>query len=170
MTMTTSDPTSGTTTGDFQSTKTFTAAPDAVFEALTSIDALTGWWNPAAGGALAGDTLRFFMGTDEVVMRVVEADRPAHVRWSVLLCEPARDWEGTSITFDIAPAAGGSELQFRHHGLNPALECYDQCYAGWTHYLASLVDFVDKGEGHPNRHDNSDAERVAAWRTAHTAR
>ncbi len=26
------------------------------------------------------------------------------------------------------------------------------CHAGWTHYLASLVDYVDLGTGHPYRH------------------
>ena len=38
------------TTDDFRATKTFAAAPDAVFSALTDIDALTAWWTPAAGG------------------------------------------------------------------------------------------------------------------------
>ena len=26
------------------------------------------------------------------------------------------------------------------------------CTKGWTHYLASLVDYVDRGAGHPYRH------------------
>ena len=94
-----------TTTDDFRSTKTFAAAPDAVFSALTDIDALTGWWTPAAGGAHAGETLRFLMGDQEVVMRVDEADRPSRVHWSVLVCEAAPDWVGTSITFDLEPVA-----------------------------------------------------------------
>ena len=104
---------------DFQRTKTFAAAPDAVFSALTDIDALTGWWTPAGGGADAGETLRFLMGDQEVVMRVDEADRPSRVRWSVLVCEAAPDWVGTSITFDLEPVGAGTELRFRHHGLNP---------------------------------------------------
>ena len=75
------------TTEDFRSTKTFTAAPDAVFSALTDIDALTGWWTPAGGGADAGETLRFLMGDQEVVMRVEEADRPSRARWTRLPCQ-----------------------------------------------------------------------------------
>jgi uncharacterized protein YndB with AHSA1/START domain len=154
-----------TTTDDFCSTKTFDAAPDAVFAALTDIDALTGWWTPAGGGAGAGETLRFLMGDQEVVMRVEEANRPSRVRWSVLVCEPAPDWVGTSITFDIEQAGAGAVLHFQHHGLNPGLECFDMCYAGWTRHLASLVEYVDRGAGNPN--PPADAERFAAWRATH---
>jgi uncharacterized protein YndB with AHSA1/START domain len=157
-----------TTTNDFRATKTFAADPDAVFSALTDVDALTGWWSPAGGGAEAGDTLRFLMGDQEVVMRVDEADRPSRVRWSVLACEPVPDWVGTTITFDLAATSSGSELRFRHHGLNPTLECFEMCHAGWTYYLASLVDFVDHGSGRPN--PVGDAERFAAWRAEHARR
>jgi uncharacterized protein YndB with AHSA1/START domain len=154
-----------TTDQDFRSTKIFAAAPDAVFAALTDVDALTGWWTPAGGGADAGETLRFLMGDREVVMRVEEADRPARVRWDVLVCEAATDWVGTTITFDLAPAGDGTELRFQHHGLNPGLECFDMCQAGWTRHLASLVDYVDRGGGRPN--PVADGERFAAWRAEH---
>ncbi|MDQ1360680.1 MAG: hypothetical protein QOJ44_1057 [Acidimicrobiaceae bacterium] len=159
--------TTTTTTDDFRSTKTFAAAPDAVFSSLTDIDALTGWWTPAGGGADAGETLRFLMGDQEVVMRVEAADRPSRVRWGVLVCEPAPDWVGTSITFDLEPIGAGTELRFHHHGLNPQLECFDNCQAGWTHFLASLVDFVDRGAGNPNL--PADVEGFAAWRAEHGA-
>ena len=156
-----------TTSNDFSSTKTFAATPDAVFSALTDIDALTGWWPPAGGGADAGETLRFLMGDQEVVMRVDEANRPSRVIWSVLVCEPASDWVGTSIIFDLEPVRDGTELRFHHDGLNPHLECFEQCQAGWTHFLASLVDYVDRGAGSPN--PPADVERFAAWRAEHSA-
>jgi len=160
--------TTPTITDDFRSTKTFASAPDAVFSALTDIDALTDWWSPAAGGADAGQTLRFLMGDQEVVMRVDEADPTSRVRWSVLVCEPATDWVGTSIIFDLEPIGAGTELRFHHDGLNPGLECFEQCHAGWTYFLASLVDYVDRGAGSPN--PPADVERFAAWRAEHAAR
>jgi uncharacterized protein YndB with AHSA1/START domain len=157
-----------TTDQDFRSTKTFAAGPDAVFSALTDVDALTAWWTPAGGGAGAGQTLRFLMGDREVVMQVEEAERPTRVRWDVHVCEAAPDWVGTTITFDLTPAREGTELQFHHHGLNPELECFDMCQAGWTRHLASLVDYVDRGAGRPN--PVADAERFAAWRAEHAVR
>ncbi len=159
--------TTTTTTDDFRSTKSFAAHLDAVFSALTDVDALTGWWTPAGGAATAGQTLRFLMGDQEVVMRVEQADRPSRVCWSVLVCEPAPDWVGTSISFDLEPAGAGTELRFHHHGLNPGLECFEMCHRGWTHFLASLVDYVDQGAGRPN--PPADVERFAAWRAEHAA-
>jgi uncharacterized protein YndB with AHSA1/START domain len=161
--MTTTSTTTSTTTEDFTATKTFTSDPGSVYSALTDIDALTGWWVPAAGGAHAGETLRFLFGNGELVLLVGRADRPTRVRWDVLTCEPVPDWVGTEITFDLVPVGTGTELRFRHHGLNPGLECFDDCHAGWTHYLASLVGFVDHGAGDPNAPD----ERFAAWRAEH---
>jgi uncharacterized protein YndB with AHSA1/START domain len=154
-----------TMTEDFRAAKAFCSDPSAVFAALTDVDALTAWWTPAAGGAATGDTLRFLMGDSEVVMHVDEAAEPSTVRWSVLVCEPEEDWVGTSISYEIAPSGSGSELSFRHHGLTPRLRCFDQCHAGWTHFLASLVDHVDHGGGTPNL--PADAERCAAWRARH---
>jgi uncharacterized protein YndB with AHSA1/START domain len=156
------------TTDDFRATKTFASVPDAVFSALTDIDALTGWWTPAAGGAHAGGTLRFLMGDQEVVVRVDRADRPSRVRWDVLVCEPAPDWVGTSIIFDLEPVGAGTDLHFVHQGLTPRLECFGQCHAGWTHFLTSLVDYVDGGTGNPN--PAGDPDRVTAWRAEHAAR
>lgn len=155
-------------TDDFCATKTFASGPDAVFRALTDIDGLTGWWTPAGGGAATGETLRFLMGDTETVMRVEEASRPSTVRWSVLACGPAPDWVGTTITFDLVPSPGGTELRFRHHGLTPRLECFEMCQAGWTRHLASLVAYVDRGAGTPN--PVVDAGRFAAWRAEHAAR
>jgi uncharacterized protein YndB with AHSA1/START domain len=148
---------------NFQTTKAFTSDPEAVFAALTDIDALTGWWVPAAGGTSAGETLRFLFGNGELVLFVAEADKPNRVRWDVLACDPVADWVGTTITFDLVLAGTGTELHFEHQGLNPGLECFDDCLAGWTHYLASLVAFVDHATGNPDVAD----ERFATWRAEH---
>jgi hypothetical protein len=34
-------------------------------------------------------------------------------------------------------------------GLAPGLACYDECQAGWDHFLGSLVALVEHGEGQP---------------------
>ena len=168
MNLTPGTTTISTTTDDFRSTKTFAAAPDAVFSALTDIDALTGWWTPAAGGAEAGGTLRFLMGDQEVVMRVDEADRPSRVGWSVSRLR-ARPRLGRDLDHLRSRAH-----RRRHRAAlptttasTPRLECFETCHAGWTHFLASLVDYVDRGAGSPN--PPADVERFAAWHAEHAA-
>ncbi len=143
--------------------KTSPPLPTRCSARSSDIDALTGWWTPAAGGADAGETLRFLFGDSELVVRVAQADRPSRIRWDVLDCGPAPEWVATAIIFEVTAVGTGSELHFRHEGLNAGLECFDDCQAGWTHYLASLVDYVDQGAGSPNAPD----ERFSAWRAEH---
>jgi uncharacterized protein YndB with AHSA1/START domain len=147
----------------YQLTKTFESGPGAVFDALTSVGAITGWWAPATGSGAAGGEITLIFGGQEVRIRVDETDRPARVCWTVLVSVPLPDWAGTTITFDIAPAADGSAvLHFTHHGLTPELECFSMCSAGWTQYLASLVDYIDRDGG--NAFGSATDERAAAWR------
>ncbi|MGH3276419.1 MAG: SRPBCC family protein [Streptosporangiaceae bacterium] len=147
----------------YQSTKALESAPEAVFDALTSADAIASWWAPATGSGAAGGEITLLFGGQAVRIRVDETDRPARVCWTVLVSDPLPDWASTTITFDIAPAAdGGTVLHFTHHGLTPQLECFSMCSAGWTQYLASLVDYVDRDGG--NAFGSATDERAAAWR------
>jgi uncharacterized protein YndB with AHSA1/START domain len=146
---------------DFESTRIFTAAPDAVFDALTTPAGITEWWTPVSGSGLEGGELRFVFPNLELLARVDRADRPTAVRWVVLECG-MEDWVGTAISFDLAPTAtGGTRLDFRHIGLTPQLECFEQCSAGWTFYLPSLVDYVDTGVGRPNQRHSASADTAA---------
>lgn len=136
-------------TEDYQATRSFTAAPAAVLAALTTLDGLAGWWSPVTGSTEPGAELTFSFGQHGSNTVRVEEPSPAGVRWTVLTAEPAPEWDGTSICFDIEPSDGGSVLRFRHRGLTPQLACYDDCYSGWAWYLDSLVDHVDRGAGRP---------------------
>ena len=48
-------------------------------------------------------------------------------------------------------ADGTTDLRFRHAGLNPRLECFNQCQAGWNYYLPSLRAYAETGTGTPYR-------------------
>ena len=134
---------------DFETTLTLQASPDSVFDALTTTTGLSGWWTRVTGSGLAGGELTFTFDVP-LTISVDQAERPGRVRWTAVGFEPLPDWAGTTINFDVTPiAGGGSQLQFRHTGLTPHLECFDECSSGWTHYLASLVAYVESGHGHP---------------------
>jgi uncharacterized protein YndB with AHSA1/START domain len=123
-----------------------------VFDALTTAAGIAGWWAPATGSGVEGGELRLtFDADDPLVLQVATAQRPSTVVWAVKSCDFLPDWVGTRPTFALSRSeAGGSEVQFRRHGLTPHLECYNTCRAGWDHYLPSLRRYVESGRGSPS--------------------
>ena len=136
----------------FVSTHTVTAPPETVLAALRTTEGISGWWGPASGSAESGGTIEvFFLGGRQVIRMHVEPTSERRVVWSVEGAALTPDWADTTIIFDVEATGDGSTIRFRHQGLRPALECYDMCHEGWTHYLKSLVSYVETGQGQPSR-------------------
>jgi uncharacterized protein YndB with AHSA1/START domain len=150
------DPTE--TAGDFRRTITFTAGPEAVLEALRTSAGIDGWWGSTTGSPGEGGTFEVGFGSDRLIVMEAVAVGARRVEWKVARAPHTPEWDGTTIVFELEPVGAGTELRFRHHGLTPQLECFDMCHEGWTHYLASLVDYVDHGAGHPYRHGRGDRD------------
>ncbi len=136
---------------DFQTTLNLTASPETVYEALATTSGVSRWWAPATGSASTGGGLDFRFGEHLVRFRVTEADRPTRVRWYTVDCDVMPDWIGTTIAFDLSSTeTGGTTVRFRHVGLVPQLDCYEQCSTDWGHFLhSSLVSYIETGAGHP---------------------
>jgi len=141
-------------TACYRSRVTIGRSPDEVFTALATLEGVAGWWMPAAGAATEGGELRLEFPPGVGVFRVDVARPAARVAWTVVELDFLPDWVGTRIVFDLrSDGSGGTVLAFRHDGLVPQLECYEQCEQGWNYYLPSLRDHVETGSGRPgNRH------------------
>jgi uncharacterized protein YndB with AHSA1/START domain len=126
---------------------------ERVYEAIATIEGLRGWWTPITGGSAAvGGELRFeFRGLDEcIIMRVDRSDRPRSVHWTCTLHTEIPEWVGTRIEFELRNTGPQAcELQFRHVGLIPELQCYPDCELGWDHFLGSLAALAETGRGSP---------------------
>jgi len=65
--------------------------------------------------------------------------------------EDKTEWNGTKVTFEIAKKGDKTEVRFTHVGLNPDVECYDDCSKAWGSYInGSLRNLITKGKGQPN--------------------
>jgi uncharacterized protein YndB with AHSA1/START domain len=144
---------SATEAPSYRSQVQFSKPPEVVFDALTTLAGLAGWWSPVTGSGATGGELRLDHNhPDPLVISVAAADRPRSVAWTVLAYPLNPEWVGTHITFTLRPSrAGGTILEFRHDGLTPQLECYDHCSRGWDYFLPSLRDHVETGTGSPLR-------------------
>ncbi|MBA3907755.1 MAG: SRPBCC domain-containing protein [Pseudonocardiales bacterium] len=155
--------TTSTKTEDFTAVLNLTAGPATVAALFTSAAGVSRWWGPTEGDAAVGGTLVTSFGDHGVnTMRVLEAG-PTRVVWesiasdlnddgSAIRSTPtghAQEWLGTTMEFDIVPAGTGTELRFRHAGLTPQLACWDDCFAAWTYFMASIQSVAETGTGTP---------------------
>lgn len=124
-----------------------------IIEAVTDDTVISRWWTAVSRSERHGDDVRLFMGGDApfVFFTVDHDPGTGEIVWTVTDCAVMADWVGTKPSFSVRPGDDGTcSIAFRHVGLNPTLECFDQCRAGWNHFMPSLHQFLETGEGRPN--------------------
>ena len=59
-----------------------------------------------------------------------------------------KEWANTKLIFDLTENKGETTLNFTHEGLRPEVECYNDCAAGWNHWIkTSLHSYFTTGKG-----------------------
>lgn len=130
---------------DFRCGLDLAAAPQAVYDAIASAEGLTTWWSEQAqvADAVGGVTRVTFPRGGWTELRVDRAEPPHRLEWTCVGQEidnfsPTDEWVGTRISFELSERAGGTRLEFAHHGL-AQLECIGICEDGWQRHLAKLL-------------------------------
>jgi len=154
----------GSADDGFSTTAVAHAPADAVYEALTTLDGLAGWWMPdVVGSPEPGGEVTFRFDGEHVTMQVVYAERPSLVVWRCTESTRFPEWIGDSLWFDLQPRdASTTTIAFSHVGLVPSCECYDVCSGGWDHYVRSLAEFAAGDGGHPRGSAEWEAPRAAS--------
>lgn len=127
-------------------------APQAqIISAVTDGELICRWWTAATSFERHGEQVRLLRDdTSFVSFTIDEAPGTNEVTWTVTGCV-VEDWIGTMPSFSVHDNDDGTcAVEFRHIGLRPALECFDQCRAGWGHFMPSLHQYLETGEGRPN--------------------
>ena len=137
--------------GSYRAERVVDAPRARVFEALTTLEGLAGWWTPAVSGS-SGERGQIVLAFDEqrLMMRVDSAVAPESVRWTCTEHTRFPEWRGTILAFDLRERGDDTTvLRFRHGGLVPDLQCFSVCRRGWDHYLSSLCDEAAGRGGNP---------------------
>lgn len=135
-----------------------TPTPEKVYDALTTIDGLAGWWtddttgSPDVGGVLE---FRFLPGGFD--MEVVDAQPPERIQWRVV--SGPDEWLGTTVDWDLRQEGDYTIVLFKHGGWTEPGEFMHHCSTKWASYLLSLKALVETGEGAPSPRD----VRISDW-------
>jgi len=134
------------------------APASQVYQALSTLEGLAGWWteevsgNPAIGGSIEF-TFRTpsgeFLG--KMVMEIRELSRPHTVRWHCIA--GPEDWIGTDITFELTEKDNQTIILFSHRNWCEATESSAHCSMKWATFLLSLRALVETDKGRPSPGD-----------------
>jgi uncharacterized protein YndB with AHSA1/START domain len=128
------------------------AAPEIVFEVVSSPDHLKEWWpddaryDPAPGG-----TGQIVFGDRDVEFTVVDARPPQTFtfRWTHPAGEVAAEGNSLLVTFEMTPSGSGTLLRmtetgFREMGWELAVleEQFAEHVTGWDFFLPRLVPYA----------------------------
>jgi uncharacterized protein YndB with AHSA1/START domain len=122
------------------------AAPQEVYDALTTLDGVRSWHTPLAEGTGAvGSTWAFkFTGRAEFDWQVVASDINERVQWKCT--KGPGDSVGTTATFVLSHTGDGrTKVHLTHSGWPGTHGNYTKCNTIWGQLLHFLQQYVETG-------------------------
>ncbi|RKS77935.1 uncharacterized protein YndB with AHSA1/START domain [Motilibacter peucedani] len=128
------------------------STPQAVYEAITTMDGLSGWWaEKTTGSTEVGGVVEFRFRPGGFDMQVVELEPGSHVRW--LVVDGPAEWVGTHVDWRLRQDGDFTIVLFRHEGWREPVEFMSHCSTKWATYLLSLKQLLETGTGAPDPRD-----------------
>jgi len=127
--------------------------PEMVYDALTTVDGLAGWWTEdVRGNGNPGGKLEFrFPPIGGFDMEVLEARPVEWVQWRVI--DGPQEWIGTTIDWELREYGEWTIVLFAHRGWTEPVEFMHHCSTKWGSFLMSLKSMAETGEGAPAPRD-----------------
>jgi hypothetical protein len=121
---------------------------ETIFETLLDVRK---WWNGVYNETITGeskdvnDVFTFLAGggVHETTQRMIEMIPNKKVEWLVTkskltFLKKPDEWMNTKFNFELSGKENKTKVTFTHVGLQPEIECYDDCSTGWMQYLKKL--------------------------------
>jgi len=134
------------------------ASLNEVYDALTTLEGLSGWWTTDTTGDPEVDgIIKFRFGPGGFDMVVREAEPAKHVLWEVV--DGPEEWVGTTITWDLKQEDDYTIVLLKHEGWREPVEFMYHCTTKWAVFLLSLKQLLETGTGSPEPNDL----RISNW-------
>jgi uncharacterized protein YndB with AHSA1/START domain len=128
------------------------SSTERVYDALTTLDGLAGWWTEQTSGETdLGGVIEFRFGPGGFDMKVAELEPGRHIRWEVV--DGPQEWIGTNVQWDIRQEGDYTVVLFKHEGWREPVEFMHHCSTKWATFLMSLKLLLETGNGAPDPRD-----------------
>ena len=126
-------------------------------EAFEYINRVNEWWakNFEGNSHKINDIFTVRFGETFATFKISELIPDKKIVWQVTGChlpwlQDKTEWNGTSIVFYIIAVGDETQVTMTHIGLVPEVECFEQCEAGWNHFIKeSLFRLLTEQAGLP---------------------
>jgi uncharacterized protein YndB with AHSA1/START domain len=124
------------------------AAPEKIYEAITTQQGLSGWWaKQTTARPETGFVNIFSFGSFRNEMKVIHLSPNKKVEWQCI--RSIEEWMHTNISFDLEEKDGRTILRFAHSGWRAATDTFAGCNYDWGRFMTSLKSFCETGAGAP---------------------
>ena len=128
------------------------AEAETVFNLLTTIKGLSGWWTQhTEGTAKEGGVLSFKFPENGPDFKVIQIETNRKVVWRCIGGVP--EWVDTEVVFDLRSNKNRVDLYLTHRNWSQATDFTHHCSTKWATFLLSLKACAETGEGHPFPND-----------------
>ena len=130
------------------------APVSSVYDALSTIDGVAGWWTRETRGvSKPGEHIQVLFSTPTgerlggMNMEVVALDAGRQVHWRFR--DGPAEWIGTDAVFRLSQEGDYTIVRFAHQNWREAVEFTEHCSTKWATFLMSLKQYVETGQGRP---------------------
>lgn len=126
------------------------AAPDKVYQALTTKDGLKGWFTTKVGGDVreGQDVTMDFDGKEPFRWRMTQFKPETRVHWDCL--EGSGSAKGTAVTYVLTgEGQGQTVIECDHDGWPEGHEALATCNTLWGILMGRLKEFSESGKANP---------------------
>ncbi|NVK22562.1 MAG: SRPBCC domain-containing protein [Kangiellaceae bacterium] len=129
------------------------ASTDAIYEALTTDQGLSGWWTSTTDGAGdVGSIINFRFNEIVVQFEVAELVPNKKVVWKHHADMPEA-WTPTHVSFELEQTDEQVFIHFKQYDWEEETPFFAHCNLKWAVFLLSLKDLLEKGQGQPFPND-----------------
>jgi len=131
-------------------------------KAFENICNVASWWtkNIEGNSKKLNDVFTVHFGETFVKFKITELIQNKKIVWAVTdsylpFVSDKKEWNNTSVDWEIAEDNDATKITMTHEGLMPAIECYENCEKGWNFYTGeSLKKLINEGNGMPDTPTN----------------